>query len=216
MFDKNNCGAYWLAESTWQIKWSSTWWYRKYIWSFVCQGVWSNLWKKKECKLIYCFLEAKIILSIPPSPSLLCSSEWRKPKSSDSHERDSAKNKRKNKFETDFRVAKKSRHSNDKNSNVRSERGKKGNKSQFKSFTEDGGKRRVMQTSLEKDKAASPARRRCLKPPMLKRKFKRNWWMGYKVLKLVKQFIEARHIFLLCRCWCSRGSQFCPNILWYL
>lgn len=89
-----------------------------------------------------------------------------------------AKNKRKNKFETDFRVAKKSRHSNDKNSNVRSERSKPGYKGQYKSFAEGGGggvgKRKLMQINFEKDKAASPAHRRGSKPPMLKRKFKRS------------------------------------------
>lgn len=84
--------------------------------------------------------------------------ERRKPDILNSQEKDSfQQRKRKGKFERDmsskteptkfrsndeFRSAKRSRHSNDTNSNLRSEGSMKGNKSQFKSFTHGDGKRR--------------------------------------------------------------------------
>lgn len=73
----------------------------------------------------------------------------------------------------EFRLAKRSRHSNDTNSNVRSEGSKKGNKSQFKSFTQGGGNRNV-KPGTEKDKAASNVGKGASKSNKLKRKFKRN------------------------------------------
>ncbi|XP_061371507.1 uncharacterized protein LOC133314080 [Gastrolobium bilobum] len=118
--------------------------------------------------------------------------EWRKPRSSDSQDKDSVrhkKRKREKKFETnlpsknetlkstsiDELRAKRSRHSKYKKSNVgRSEGSKKGNKNGYKSFTEGGEKRKVNLTSTDKDKAASHIPIRASKSPKLKRKFKRN------------------------------------------
>lgn len=91
-------------------------------------------------------------------PSFLCRLERRKPDILNTQEKDSfQQRKRKGKFERDmsskteptkfrsndeFRSAKRSRHSNDTNSNLRSEGSMKGNKSQFKSFPHGDGKRR--------------------------------------------------------------------------
>jgi hypothetical protein len=74
----------------------------------------------------------------------------------------------------EFRLAKRNRHSNDTNSNVRSEGSKKGNKSQFKSFTHGGGKGKVKPQGMEKDKAAFNGRIGASKSHKLKRKFNRN------------------------------------------
>ncbi|XP_027365782.1 RRP12-like protein [Abrus precatorius] len=118
--------------------------------------------------------------------------KWRKSESSDTQEKNSVKHKKRKrdkKFETDmpfkkeprkstsndgFRLPKRSKHSNDKNSNVgRLEENKKGMKSQNNRFTEVGGKRKVKLTSM-KDKTASYASVRPPKPQKLKRKFKRT------------------------------------------
>jgi hypothetical protein len=74
----------------------------------------------------------------------------------------------------EFRLAKRNRHSNDTNSNVRSEGSKKGNKSQFKSFTHGGGKGKVKPQGMEKDKAAFNGRIGASKSHKLKGKFNRN------------------------------------------
>ncbi|KAI5396721.1 uncharacterized protein LOC127092073 isoform X1 [Lathyrus oleraceus] len=124
-----------------------------------------------------------------PEVSAAKGPERRKHNNRDTQEKDSfQQKKRKNKFERhlssnkgpskstsndEFRLAKRSRHSNDTNSNVRSEGSKKGNKSQFKSFTQGGGNRNV-KPGTEKDKAASNVGKGASKSNKLKRKFKRN------------------------------------------
>ena len=100
------------------------------------------------------------------------------------------KRKREKKFESDLpsknesvkstsngelRLAKRSRHSSDKNSNVgKSEGSKKGKRSQYKSFTESGGKRKEKLRSMEKDKTASHVPIRASKSHKMKGKFRRN------------------------------------------
>ncbi|XP_045807267.1 RRP12-like protein [Trifolium pratense] len=120
-----------------------------------------------------------------PEVSAAKGSEWRKPNNSDTQENDSQQKKRK-KFETgkteqskfrsndEFRFAKRSRHSNDTNSNGRSEGSKNGNKSQFKSFTHGGGKGKVKPQGMGKDKAASNGRIGASKSHKLKGKFNRK------------------------------------------
>ncbi|XP_058723958.1 uncharacterized protein LOC131595592 [Vicia villosa] len=125
-----------------------------------------------------------------PEVSAAKGPERRKHNARDTQERDSfQQKKRKNKFERDlssnkgpskstsndeFRLAKRSRHSNDTNSNIRSEGSKKGNKSQFKSFTQDGSNRNVKPQGTEKDKGASNGRKGASKSNKLKRKFEKN------------------------------------------
>ncbi|CAJ2673257.1 unnamed protein product [Trifolium pratense] len=120
-----------------------------------------------------------------PEVSAAKGSEWRKPNNSDTQENDGQQKKRK-KFETgkteqskfrsndEFRFAKRSRHSNDTNSNGRSEGSKNGNKSQFKSFTHGGGKGKVKPQGMGKDKAASNGRIGASKSHKLKGKFNRK------------------------------------------
>lgn len=120
-------------------------------------------------------------------------SKLRKPGSSDTHDNNLIKNKRRKwdkKFETDMpsqkrpfkstsndglRLPKRCRYSNDKNSNVgRSEESRKGKKSWDKSFAGGGGKRNVKVTSVVKDKTSSHVPTRPSKSQKLKRKFERN------------------------------------------
>lgn len=140
----------------------------------------SLLVKKNIADLLFLGSWFRLLLSIP----LLCRPERRKHNNRDTQEKGSfQQKKRKNKFERDlssnkgpskstsndeFRLAKRSRHSNDTNSNIRSEGSKKGNISQFKSFTQGGSNRNVKPQGTEKDKGASKSNK-------LKRKFKRNW-----------------------------------------
>ncbi|XP_019453105.1 PREDICTED: RRP12-like protein [Lupinus angustifolius] len=110
--------------------------------------------------------------------------EWRKFKSSDSQEKDTGKH-RKRDGEKNFgsgwasneesRFAKRSRHSNDRNSNAGKSEGNsnKGNKRQYKSFNE-GGDRKPKSTNTWKDKSASHVPVRGNKFSKSKGKFKRN------------------------------------------
>ncbi|CAI8602125.1 unnamed protein product [Vicia faba] len=125
-----------------------------------------------------------------PEVSAAKGPERRKHNNRDTQEKDSfQQKKRKNKFERDlssnkgpskstssdeFRLAKRSRYSSDTNSNIRSEGTKKGNKSQFRSFSQGDGNRNERLEGAKNNKAASNVGKGASKSNKLKRKFKRS------------------------------------------
>lgn len=135
-------------------------------------------------------MEAELEPSLTLSLYLLCRPEGKPNKSGTQDLVKHTKRKRENKFKTDFpskiesqksssndefKLAKRSKHSNDKNYKARKSEGiEKNNRGRPKSFSGGGGKGKVNLTSLEKDKAASRVGIRASKPHKLERKLKGN------------------------------------------